>query len=90
MTGTLPWHNPSKAVCSWARWRSCWRPASDKSPATRLRRVNGCADGRAPVLTNGQLAGIVTPSDFSRAVALRGLGIEFDTGGADLTRVGRA
>jgi Zn-dependent protease/predicted transcriptional regulator len=33
-----------------------------------LPRLNGCADGRALVVTGDQLVGIVSPSDISRAV----------------------
>jgi hypothetical protein len=40
----------------------------------------GCSDGRAVVLRDGELLGIVSPSDISRAGALHGLGVQFGTG----------
>lgn len=43
-----------------------------------LPRMSGCTDGRALVFSEGHLVGIVSPSDISRAVALRGLGVELD------------
>jgi hypothetical protein len=51
----------------------------------RSEALGGCADGRALVTYGGQLVGIISPSDISRAAALRGIGIQsFD--GADLAR----
>lgn len=41
-----------------------------------LPRLDGCTDGRALVMSEGHLVGIVSPSDISRAVTLRSLGIE--------------
>lgn len=57
----------------------------DELVSDLLVRLSGCADGRALVMEGDRLIGIVSPSDVSRAVALRGLGVEsFD--GADLAR----
>lgn len=57
----------------------------DELVSDLLVRLGGCADGRALVMEGDRLIGIVSPSDVSRAVALRGLGVEsFD--GADLAR----
>jgi Zn-dependent protease/CBS domain-containing protein len=57
----------------------------DELVSDLLVRLSGCADGRALVMEDDRLVGIVSPSDVSRAVALRGLGVKpFD--GADLTR----
>jgi hypothetical protein len=39
-----------------------------------LPRLSGCAGGRALVMPEGSLVGIVSPSDISRMVALHGLG----------------
>ena len=51
----------------------------------KFRYEFGCADGRALVMDDGRLIGINSPSDVSRAAALRGIGIQsFD--GADLAR----
>jgi CBS domain-containing protein len=55
----------------------------DEPLSDLLPRLGGCADGRALVFADGHLVGILTPSDISRAVAVRGLARE--TGGADLT-----
>lgn len=52
-----------------------------------LPRLGGCADGRALVIAEGQLVGIVSPSDISRAASLHGLGVRLDAGGADLAYV---
>lgn len=49
-----------------------------------LPRLGGCADGRALVMSDGVLVGIVSPSDVSHAVALRGLGVDLDSRGADV------
>ncbi|NEE04437.1 site-2 protease family protein [Phytoactinopolyspora halotolerans] len=49
-----------------------------------LVRLSGCADGRALVMDGGRLVGIISPSDVSRAVSLRGIGVD-DFNGADLT-----
>lgn len=48
-----------------------------------LARMSGCADGRALVMDDGRLVGIISPSDISRAISLRGLGVE-SFAGADL------
>ncbi|GAB3233329.1 site-2 protease family protein [Glycomyces halotolerans] len=48
--------------------------------ADLLPRIGGCADGRALVFSDGHLVGIVSPSDISRAVSLRGMGVEYDVG----------
>lgn len=50
-----------------------------------LNRMNGCADGRALVMADGRLTGIISPTDISRAITLRGLGADHITG-ADLTQ----
>ncbi|GAB3653043.1 site-2 protease family protein [Glycomyces tarimensis] len=42
-----------------------------------LRRMSESPDGRALVFSEGYLVGIVSPSDISRAVSLRGLGVDF-------------
>lgn len=57
----------------------------DEPLSTLLPRLGGCADGRALAMSEGRPVGIVSPSDISRAVALRGLGVDLDSGGADLT-----
>ena len=44
------------------------RAAPDESAADLLPGLNGCADGRALVFDDGHLAGIVSPSDISRAL----------------------
>jgi Zn-dependent protease/CBS domain-containing protein len=49
-----------------------------------LVRLGGCADGRALVVENGQLVGIISPSDVSRAISLRGVGAS-GFNGADVT-----
>lgn len=41
-----------------------------------LTRMQGCADGRALVYDGDRLVGIVTPTDVSHAVTLRGLGVD--------------
>ncbi|HEX6338126.1 MAG TPA: site-2 protease family protein [Jiangellaceae bacterium] len=57
----------------------------DELVSELLVRLGGCADGRALVMDDGRLIGIISPSDVSRAAALRGIGIQsFD--GADLAR----
>ncbi len=57
----------------------------DELVSELLVRLGGCADGRALVMAGDQLVGIISPSDISRAAALRGIGIQsFD--GADLAR----
>ncbi|AYY15746.1 site-2 protease family protein [Actinobacteria bacterium YIM 96077] len=48
-----------------------------------LGRLGGCADGRALVMDGGRLVGIISPSDISRAMSLKGIGVE-PFGGADL------
>jgi Zn-dependent protease len=40
----------------------------DEPVADVLPRLTGCSDGRALVLADGQLAGIVSPADLSRAL----------------------
>lgn len=45
-----------------------------------LPKLSGCADGRALVFDEGRLVGIVSPSDVSRAVALRGMGVDVALG----------
>jgi Zn-dependent protease/CBS domain-containing protein len=56
-------------------------------PITKvLTRLNGCADGRALVMDGGRLAGIISPTDVSRAISLRGLGVS-NFEGADLTQI---
>lgn len=48
--------------------------AGPDDPVTDLvPRMNGCSDGRAVVLDHGNLVGIVTPSDISRTLAVRGV-----------------
>jgi Zn-dependent protease/predicted transcriptional regulator len=44
------------------------RASPDSSAADLLPSLNGCADGRALVFDDGHLAGIVSPSDISRAL----------------------
>ncbi|MGH3967911.1 MAG: site-2 protease family protein, partial [Mycobacterium sp.] len=61
----------------------------DEPLSALLSRLNGCADGRALVVDNGDLLGIVSPSDISRAAALHGLGVQFGTGGADIAEMTR-
>lgn len=58
----------------------------DEPLSALLPRLGGCADGRALVMSDERLVGIISPSDVSRAVALRGLGVDLDIGGADITR----
>ena len=61
--------------------------APDEPLDELLPRLSGCTDGRALVFDGDHLAGIVSPSDISRAVALRGLGVEFAPGaGSDTGR----
>ena len=57
----------------------------DELVSELLVRLGGCADGRALVMEGGQLVGIISPSDISRAAALRGIGIQ-SIDGADLAR----
>ncbi|GAB3483967.1 CBS domain-containing protein [Amycolatopsis cihanbeyliensis] len=59
----------------------------DEELVALLPRMYGCADGRALVFDNGDLVGIVSPTDISRAVSLRGLGVSWRDG-ADLTSGG--
>jgi CBS domain-containing protein len=42
--------------------------APDDSLVSLLGRMGGCGEGRALVLRDGRLVGIVSPSDVSRAV----------------------
>jgi Zn-dependent protease/predicted transcriptional regulator len=44
------------------------RAAPDEPVASVLPRLNACSEGRALVFADGQLAGIVSPSDMSRAL----------------------
>jgi Zn-dependent protease/predicted transcriptional regulator len=44
------------------------RATPDEPVANVLPRLNGCSEGRALVFADGQLAGIVSPSDMSRAL----------------------
>lgn len=48
----------------------------DEQLVDLLPRLNACGEGRALVLEGGELIGIVTPTDVSRAVELGGLGTE--------------
>ncbi|MFI7679187.1 site-2 protease family protein [Actinophytocola sp. NPDC049390] len=57
--------------------------APDEPLTALLPRLGGGADGRALVLDGERLVGIVTPSDITRAVALRGLDVEPGAAGAD-------
>jgi Zn-dependent protease/predicted transcriptional regulator len=59
----------------------------DEPLSALLPRLRGCADGRALVSRDGELVGIVSPSDISRAAALHGLGVRFGTGGADIAEM---
>ncbi len=52
----------------------------DEALTALLGRLSAATDGRALVLADGVLVGIVSPSDISRAVALGGLGARFDDG----------
>ncbi|WP_100444739.1 site-2 protease family protein [Glycomyces xiaoerkulensis] len=52
------------------------RTEPDEPLADLMPRLGGCTDGRALVFSDGRLVGIVSPSDVSRAVSLRGLGVE--------------
>jgi Zn-dependent protease/CBS domain-containing protein len=56
----------------------------DEPLSALLPRMSGCADGRALIFDRGMLVGIVTPSDISRTVMLRGLDLGW-RGGADVT-----
>lgn len=54
--------------------------ARPDEPLTELlTRLSGGTDGRALVFADQRLVGIVSPSDISRAAALHGLGVRFDT-----------
>jgi Zn-dependent protease/CBS domain-containing protein len=44
------------------------RATPDEPVADVLPRLNACSEGRALVFTNGDLAGIVSPADISRAL----------------------
>lgn len=63
------------------------RAQPDEPLSALLSRLRGCADGRALVFGNGDLVGIVSPSDISRAATLHGLRVQFSTGGADITEL---
>lgn len=56
----------------------------DELVADILVKLSGCPDGRALVMEDGALVGIISPTDVSRAISLRGLGVE-SFAGADLT-----
>jgi hypothetical protein len=45
----------------------------DEGLTDLLGRLDGCTDGRALVLSDGQLVGIVSPSDVNRALQHAGL-----------------
>ncbi|NIH87447.1 site-2 protease family protein [Amycolatopsis granulosa] len=62
------------------------RATPDEPLLALLPRMSGCADGRALVFDADRLVGIVSPSDISRAVTLRGLGVDWH-GGADVAVV---
>ncbi len=49
-----------------------------------LTELGRCADGRALVMEDGRLVGIVSPSDVSRAISLRGISLR-SYGASDLT-----
>ncbi|EHR49837.1 Zn-dependent protease [Saccharomonospora marina XMU15] len=60
--------------------------ATPQEPLTDLlRRMEGCTDGRALVFEDGRLVGIVSPTDISRVVTLRGMDAGWRQGGSDLT-----
>ena len=59
----------------------------DEPLSALLSRLRGCADGRALVFGDGDMLGIVSPTDISRAAALHGLGVGFGTSGADLAEM---
>ncbi|MFD4197303.1 site-2 protease family protein [Amycolatopsis thermoflava] len=59
------------------------RATPDEPLLALLPRMSGCADGRALVFDADRLVGIVSPSDISRTVTLRGLGVDWH-GGADV------
>ncbi|MGH9208972.1 MAG: CBS domain-containing protein, partial [Acidimicrobiales bacterium] len=63
------------------------RAQPDEPLSALLSRLSGCADGRALVFGNGAMLGIVSPSDISRAATLRGLGVQFGSGGADIAEL---
>lgn len=60
------------------------RAQPDEPLSALLPRLRGCTDGRALVFRNGNLHGIVSPSDISRAAALHGLGVRIGAGGAKI------
>lgn len=59
------------------------RAGPDEPLLALLSRMSGCVDGRALVFDADSLTGIVSPSDISRSVTLRGLGVDWH-GGADV------
>lgn len=59
----------------------------DEPLSVLLDRLHGCTDGRALVFEQGELVGIVSPSDISRAAALHGVGMRRPTGGSDITGI---
>ncbi|GAB3586772.1 site-2 protease family protein [Amycolatopsis endophytica] len=63
------------------------RATPDEPLLALLPRMSGCADGRALVFDADRLVGIISPSDISRAVTLRGLGVDWH-GGADVAVAG--
>ena len=51
-----------------ARWPEVARATPAEPVADLLPRLNACSDNRALVFTDGQLSGIVSPADISRAL----------------------
>lgn len=63
--------------------------ANPDEPVTDLlRRMEGCADGRALVFEGDTLVGIVSPTDISRLVTLRGMSSDSSRNGPDLRTLG--
>lgn len=55
--------------------------AEPSEPLTALlARMDGCPDGRALVFERNRLIGVVSPSDISRVVTLRGLDVRWPDG----------
>jgi CBS domain-containing protein len=52
----------------------------DEQLTDLLPRLSDCADGRALVVTDGRLVGIVSPSDISRAVQRGAMRDQVDAG----------
>lgn len=59
--------------------------APDDPASEMLGELGRCADGRALVMDGGQLVGIISPSDVSRAISLRGISLR-SYGASDLTQ----